>query len=300
MAVYGFPFQPADRVLISRAEYASNAIALLHLSRRKHIELVLIDDDEHGQIDLDLLEAELDRGAAMVSLTHLPTNGGLINPAAEVGALCREHGVCFVLDACQSVGHVPIDVEHIGCDVLSATGRKFLRGPRGTGLLYVRDEWIERLEPPFLDLHAASWTRDNAYTIRADARRFENWEANVAAKLGLGAAVEYALDVGVENTWPYVEQLASLLRSELDDCAGVRVHDKGLQRSGIVTFTLDHEQPQSVQRNLSDLGINTSVSVADHARFDLPRRGLNSVVRASVHYYNTPADVDALVNALRR
>ena len=297
MAVYGFPFRPGDRVLISRAEYASNAIALLHLGRRKHIELVLIDDDQDGQIDLDLLEAELERGAAMVSLTHLPTNGGLINPAAAVGALCREHGACFVLDACQSVGQIPIDVDEIGCDVLSATGRKFLRGPRGTGLLYVRHEWIERLEPPFLDLHAATWTGDDTYVVRGDARRFENWETNIAAKLGLGAAAAYALDIGIDNTWPYVEQLAASLRRRLDGCAGVQVRDKGIQRSGIVTFTIDDQDPHFLQRSLAEVGINSSVSIADHARFDLPHRGLDSVVRASVHYYNTTDEIDALVNA---
>ena len=184
MAVYGYPFRTGDRVLTGRAEYAANVIALLQLQQRHGIEIVLVEDDDDGQISLDHLARELEIGAAMVTLTHLPTNDGLVNPAAEVGALCRRHDVLFVLDACQAVGHVPIDVEAIGCDVLSATGRKYLRGPRGTGFLYVGPRAFERLEPPFLDLHAAAWTGPRSYELRDDARRFENWETNHAARCG--------------------------------------------------------------------------------------------------------------------
>jgi cysteine desulfurase / selenocysteine lyase len=190
MAVYGYPFERGDRVITARSEYASNAIALLQLRRRHDIEIALVGDDEHGQIDLGQLARELEAGATMVCLTHVPTNGGLVNPAAEVGALCRAHDAFYVLDACQSAGQLPLDVDELGCDVLSATSRKFLRGPRGMGFLYVRAPWIERLEPPLLDLHAAEWTSPDSYEIRADARRFENWEISHANRLGLGAAVD--------------------------------------------------------------------------------------------------------------
>ena len=175
----------------------------------------------------------------MVALTHAPTNGGLINPAAAVGELCRSHGVFYVLDACQSVGQVPIDVKAIGCDVLSATSRKYLRGPRGVGLLYVGERALERCEPPFLDLHAATWTTDTTYEIRADAKRFENWETNVAAKLGLGAAVDYALGLEHrEHVAPH-PALANRLRRELTAAEDVDVHDKGDVLGGIVTFTVN-------------------------------------------------------------
>lgn len=299
MAVYGYPFQKGDRVATSRAEYVSNVIALLQLRERFGIDIVLIDDDANGQIDLELLEAELARGVAMVALTHVPTNGGLINPAEEVGALCEQYDAFYVLDACQSAGQVPLDVNRIKCDVLSGTGRKYLRGPRGTGFLYAGPRALERIVPPFLDLHAARWVDEATYEIRDDARRFENWETNYAGKLGLGAAVDYAIALGVEETSQRTLALADELRVALTGLPGVAVHDKGLVRGGIVTFAADDCAAEALHAHLSAQQINTSTSPADHARLDLPHRGLPTLVRASVHYYNTSAEIARFVEAVR-
>lgn len=296
MAVYGYPFAAGDRVLVGRSEYASNAIALLQLQRRHDTKIVLIDDDDEGQIDLGHLARELDAGAAMVCLTHVPTNGGLVNPAAEVGALCRDRGVCFVLDACQSAGQLPLDVDALGCDVLSATSRKFLRGPRGAGFLYVREPWIERLEPPLLDLHAADWTGPGTYEIRGDARRFENWEYSHAVRLGLGAAVDYAMQVGVEAGWQRLRALAARLRDDLATIPGVDVHDRGALKGGIVTFTVHGHEAAAVADRLRAAAVNTSVTTPIHSHFD--GRGLPATVRASVHYYNTEDELARLTDVV--
>ena len=300
MAVYGYPFEPGDRVLMARAEYASNAIAFLQLAERRGIELVVIEDDEHGQISLDHLRDELAAGAAMVSLVHMPTNGGLINPAREVGSLCRAFDTFYVLDACQSVGHVPIDVDDLACDVLSATGRKYLRGPRGTGFLYVSDNAMEVLEPPFLDLRAADWTALDTYTVRDDARRFENWETNYAAKLALGAAADYALTIGLEPISRRIGALASHLRIRLTEVDGVIVHDKGLCKSGIVAFTVDGHDPAAVQSALAQARINTNITPPEYAWYDQPQRGLGPFNRASVHYYNTHDEIEQLITETAR
>lgn len=298
MAIYGYPFERGDRVVTCRAEYSSNVLAFLQLERRFGIEMVLIDDDEYGQIDLAHLDAELTRGAAMVAMTHIPTSGGLINPAEEVGALCGEHGVFFVLDACQSAGQVPLDVGTIGCDVLSGTGRKYLRGPRGTGFLYVSERALDVLEPPFIDLHAADWTRVDDYEWRPDARRFENWETYYAGKAGLGAAVDYALGVGIETTAVRIADLAARLRNGLESLNRVAVHDKGARRGGIVTFTVDGVDATSVHAQLLARRINTSTSGPDRARLDLEPRGLPTVIRASTHYYNSEDEIDAVIAAV--
>jgi selenocysteine lyase/cysteine desulfurase len=288
MAFYALPFAPGERILTSRAEYASNYIALLQVARRTGAVIEVIPDDATGQVSLDALERAIE-GARLVALTHVPTNGGLVNPAAEVGRLARAAGVLYLLDACQSVGQMPIDVQAIGCDMLSATGRKFLRAPRGTGFLYVRQALLEQLEPPFLDLHAATWTAPESYALRPDAQRFEAWESSIAARLGLGAAVEYALGWDLEAIRERVFSLAADLRRRLAAMPGVTVHDRGAERCGIVTFTLQDQPAAAVRRVLGEQAINVWVSPVEYARLD---RQTQDVVRASVHYYNSEAEVD--------
>lgn len=305
MAFYAMSFNPGDRILTARsAEYASNVIAFLQVAGRTGAVVEFVDDDEHGQLSVaDLRRRLADGGPAtgdvkLIAMTHVPTHGGLVNPAEEVGAAAREAGVPFLLDACQSIGQMPIDVDQVGCDVLSATGRKFLRGPRGTGFLYVRGSLLDTLEPPFLDLRAATWTAPDRYVTRPDARRFETWETNYAAKIGLGVAVDYALSWGLGAIEARVTTLAEQLRTQLQSVGGVQVHDQGQRRCGIVTFTVNGVPAADVQRRLSGRGVNTSVSSVEHSRLDLPARGLPDLVRASVHYYNTDEELGRLVDAL--
>lgn len=300
MAFYSFPFQPGDRILSGHAEYASNWIALRQVADRTGASIEVVPDDEHGQIDVAALERMIDERVKLVSLVHVPMTTGLVNPVAAVGRVTRAAGVPLLLDACQSVGQLPVDVDEIGCDMLSSTGRKFLRGPRGTGFLYVRRELIEQLEPPFLDLHSATWEPDGSYLIRDDARRFENWEAYYAGKIGLGVATDYALDLGLEAIWARLQQLAARLREGLSATSGVTVRDQGLTRAAIVTFTVDGLTAIEVQRALAAERINVNVQLNKYAWLDLGERGLDEVVRSSVHYYNTNGEVDLLVDAVRR
>ncbi len=298
MAFYSLPFAPGDRILCARAEYESNVIAFLQVARRHGATVEPVPNDEHGRLSVAALADMLDERVKLVAITHVPSNGGLVNPAEEVGALTREAGVLYLLDACQALGQIPIDVGRIGCDMLSATGRKYLRGPRATGLLYVRRELADALEPPLLDLHAARWVADDRYEIFPGARRFENWEYNVAGKLGLGAAARYALDWGLEAIEERVTALAERLRAGLGAVDGVHVHDLGVRRCGIVSLTVDGRSSAEVKAALAQRAINVSVNPGHYTRYDMVERGLADLVRASVHYYNSEDEVDAVVSAV--
>ena len=300
MAFYSFAFRPGDRILTGRAEYASNWIALKQVADRTGASIEVVPDDEHGQFDVAALERLLDERVRLVSLVHVPTQSGLVNPAAAVGRVTRAAGVPLLLDACQSAGQLPLDVRELGCDILSGTGRKFLRGPRGTGFLYVRRELIERLEPPFLDMHAADWQPDGTYRIRDDARRFENWETYYAGKVGLGVAVDYALEVGVENAWDRIRLLATRAREALAEIPGVTLLDRGAVLGATVTFTVDGADAAHVQRVLARERVNVSVMEAASAQLDFGARGIAEAVRSSVHYYNSDEEIDRLVDGVRR
>ncbi|WP_395108373.1 aminotransferase class V-fold PLP-dependent enzyme [Actinomadura sp. SCN-SB] len=297
MAFYSIPFAPGDRILTTTSEYPSNAIPYMQMARRRGVEVDVVPDDEHGQISLDALQAELDKGGVrLVSLNHVPTHNGLVNPAEEVGRLCRDANVLYLLDACQSIGQIRVDVGEIGCDMLSATGRKFLRGPRGTGFLYVRRSILRTLEPPFLDLHSASWTAPDTYEIRDDARRFENWERYVAGQIGLGVAAEVAAEMGLPAIEERVTGLATRLREALAERPGVTVLDRGERRSGIVTFTVEGHDARELKLSWREQGIN--VSVTDGATQHYDSKTAPAAIRASAHYYNTEEEIDRLVAAV--
>jgi selenocysteine lyase/cysteine desulfurase len=301
MAFYGIGFRPGDRVLTTTSEYASNGIAFRQVARKSGVSVEVVPDDETGQLSLDALADMLGRGGVrLVAVNHVPTHDGLVNPAAEIGALAREAGALYLLDACQSVGQLRVDVADIGCDMLSATGRKYLRAPRGTGFLYVRGAVLDQLEPPFLDLHAARWTGPESYEPRADARRFETWERYLAGQLGLGVAAEYALALGLDAVEARVIELGERLRARLAEVPGVTVRDRGARRGGAVTFTREGHPASEIQQLLDTERINVSVTQSDQYRYDAEPGGPVPRVRASAHYYNTEDEIDRLVAVLSR
>ena len=299
MAFYGFRFEPGDRILTSVADYISNYIAYIQVADRSGVDVVTVPNDEQGQISVAALHELVDERAKLISITHVPTNGGLVNPVAEIGAIARAAEIPYLVDACQSAGQIPLDVDEIGCDALSATGRKYLRGPRGSGFLYVRSGVLERLEPPLLDMRAADWVAPDRYELRPDGRRFEEWEQDYAAKVGFARAVDYALEWGADSIWERVHELGEQLRAGLSEVDGVTVRDAGELRCGIVTFDVDGVPAERVKDALAGQRINVTVSSRNVAVIESRERGLSDLVRASVHYYNTEDELDRAVESVR-
>jgi selenocysteine lyase/cysteine desulfurase len=273
-------------------------IAFLQIAERTGVSVEVVPDRATGEIDVDALDAMIDDRVRLIAINHVPTNSGLVNPAADVGRVANARGVPYLLDACQSVGQMPVNVEEIGCDLLSATSRKFLRGPRGAGFLFVSKGMLDRLDPAVLDLHGARWEAPERYEMRPDARRFELWERSPALILGMGKAATYAMEVGVEAIWDRVLELGEMLRRGLSDIAGVTVRDIGSVQGAIVTFTVDDHAAEMVKEALHAQAINVSVVTRYSARFDMEERNLPNLVRASVHYFNTEDEIDRLVGAI--
>ena len=288
---YSLRLRPGDRILTGRAEYGSNVLAYLQVAKRTGAEVVVVPNDEHGQLDVDRLGELVDERTKLIGVSHVPTNGGLVNPAERIGAVARAAGVPFLLDACQSIGQFPVDVAAVGCDFLTATGRKFLRGPRGTGFLYCRQEALELLDPWVVEIRTADWTGGQDFAFVDGAQRFETWENSYANQLGLGAAVDYALAIGLATIGERTNHLGALLRDLLDTIDGVRTHDLGERRCAIVTASVHGHPSAEVAKVLASRGINVSLTDPHHNQFD--ERRLSPTVRLSPHYFNTERELHA-------
>ena len=298
MAFYAIDFKPGDRILTVEAEYISNYMAYLHMARDKGVSIEDIPSGRDGNLCIDTLENMIDENVKLISATHIPTNSGLINAVSDIGKVAKKYNIYFLVDACQSVGQMPIDVDEIGCDMLSATGRKYLRGPRGVGFLYVRKSIIRKLHPPIIDLRSADWLNSNEYKLKEDAQRFESWESNYAAVLGLGSAVDYALNLGLNNIQLRNTELASYLRTCLKKIDTVHIHAISDRQCAITSFYVQDQTASNIVNELRKNNINTSVSDPSSTLLDANKNKLPSLIRASVHYYNDKDEIDNFIKVL--
>ena len=299
LAFNGLNFNEGDVIITSEMEYVTNLLGLLDLKKTRGVKIKVIPNDDNGNFSMPALKEAVSPQVKLIAITHISSTAGGIVPVAEIGKIARKHGILYLIDACQSVGQMPVDVEEIGCDMLAVTGRKYLRAPRGTGFLYVRKAIQDRLKPIFIDGHSIQWISETDFKLLDDARRFELYEKNRALTLGLGKAVEYILTIGQERIWQRIQYLADLMRRELKNIAEVTLHDIGDQQCGIVTFSVNGVESQLVKAKLAEKNINVSVGLAKSTLIYMNKNHLNSVVRASVHYYNTEEEINAMCDILR-
>lgn len=299
LAFQGIAFEDGDEVITSEMEYVTNMLGILQHQHKKRIHFRVIPNDARGQFDLQALEAAITPRTRLIAITHVASSSGAIMPVEAIGKIARQHNIFYLVDACQSVGQLPIDVEAMGCDMLCATGRKYLRAPRGTGFLYVRKAVLDQLSVLLMDGHSAKIINGDKIEFRPDARRFEVYEKNRALVLGLGKAVEYALHIGMERIAQRLQALAALLRTELGKLHGVTVHDHAENLGGIVTFSVEGIDCIAVKQQLNARNINVTADLGTSTPVYMRANGLDGLVRASVHYYNTEEEVTLFCEALK-
>ncbi|MDB4924651.1 aminotransferase class V-fold PLP-dependent enzyme [Mucilaginibacter sp.] len=291
LAFNGIDFKKGDEIIISEMEYITNLIGFLNVKKAYGVVTKVIPNDEQGNFSLSALEAAISPQTKLIAVTHIPSTAGGMIPIVEIGKIARRHNILYLLDACQSAGQVPVDVEKIGCDMLSVTGRKYLRAPRGTGFLYVRKEVQDKLKLLFMDGFSTPTVSVDDYKVRPDARRFELYEKSRALTLGLSKAVEYALNIGIDRIWQRIQLLAGFMRQELRKVDGITVHDFGAEQCGIVTFSVAGTDSAAIKSKLAEKQINVSVGLAKSTLIYMNKNHLASIVRASVHYYNTEEEI---------
>jgi selenocysteine lyase/cysteine desulfurase len=300
-ALSAFDFRPSDVILPTRNDYVSNQLAYLSLARRHGVEIRRAADLPSGGADPQSVREHLrDPRVRLLAVTWVPTNSGLIQPVEAMGEAAEAAGVPYLIDACQAVGELPIDVARLRCDFLSATARKFLRGLRGIGFLYVSDRALHRGDHPlYIDMRGARWKTADEFELEPDARRFENWEFAYCLVLGLGQAARYAAHVGVERGGRRARELASGLRSELAALPGFRVLDRGAELAPLVTVEVPGWNAPALVEYLRARKINTSATLREFAVIDMEEKRAATALRVSPHYYNTAAELGTLLDALR-
>ena len=302
-AFYSVPLRPGDRILTGRAEYGSNVLAYWQAARRTGAEVVVVPDDEHGQLDVAALAEMAGERTRLIGVSHVPTSGGLVQPVADIGQIARDCGALFLIDATQSAGQFPVNVDAYKCDLLTGTGRKFLRGPRGTGFLWVRAAALDRLEPFVVEIGSATWDGHRGFTWADGARRFGSWEQSYINVLGLGAAVRQALDLGLDVIAQRAAALGAWLRDQLGELPGVTTHDLGQTRCAIVTAKIDGLSVEQAAQALRGAGVNVTTTVPEDNPLDTEVRGVHPLIRFSPHYFNTEDEIGRaieLVAALAR
>ncbi len=301
-ALASIPFKKGDIILTSDDDYASNQLCFLSLQTRVGVKILRAKNLANGDIDVaDIEHIIKTQHPSVVAITHIPTSSGKVQPVAAIGQLCRQHDIWYLVDACQSIGQMPVDVQAIGCDFLTATGRKFLRAPRGTGFLYVSDKALDAgLAPLFFDNHSATWTGANEYEVQASAQRFELYERSIANMLGITEAVRYANALGLDNIYAYNQDLIQYFRKKMINTEGVKLYDEGSHLCNILTFRIKDLSLETIQKALNNAKVNYSVVLKKMAQIDFAHKGIDWALRFSPHYYNTKEEVDKAVEVISK
>lgn len=294
---YGLKWKKGDRIVATLLEHHSNLLPWMRL-REKGIELSIVKPDESGYLDPSDFEREVDDRTRLVAVSHLSNVLGTIAPVKEISRICRDHGTSLLVDGAQSVPHMAVDVERLGCDFLCFSGHKML-GPTGAGVLWMRD--ADSIEPLLTGGGMVEDVSPDGFERKKGYEGFEAGTPDISAGIGLGAAVDYLERIGIDEIAAHETKLAERLLRGLQELDGVEIYGpketKG--RSGVISFNVAGLLPHEVALML-DQASNTAVRSGLHCCIPLMKHlGLRQgCVRASLYLYNTEDEVERLLATL--
>ena len=296
---------PGKQIITARSEFGSNLVSLAHLASLTGASVDLVEVDANGRIQLEHLLSMVSERTALVALSMVNAHAGTVNDLAGVGQALKEIApdVTFVVDGCQAAGQIPIDVTALGASALTVTGRKWLRGPRGSGFLYVDPQELHRFRPTAFDQTIAGLQTPGTFphtdlSIRDDARRFEMWERSHATMLGLGQAIDVTMALGVDAIQERIAALASALRIGIASIPGLDVLESADERSGIVGVSRSSGSVWEIVSALKETGFEVGAMPRWEAPPAFGGRTDKSVLRLSPHIFNTSEEIQQALDAL--
>jgi cysteine desulfurase / selenocysteine lyase len=289
MIVYGTPLKKGDTILTLSSEFGTNLITLFNYAKLNDFKVCVIKCDINGSFLIEEIENKLKEGAKLIAISHAVAHGSIINPVEEIGKLAKKYGAYYIVDGCQTVGQIKVDVQSIQCDAYMTTGRKWLCGPRGTGFLYVKSS--SQMRTTQLDLASADLIFDDNLNlirieVRNDAKQFELWEKSFANLLGLSSAIEECLESKIEVISVKIQELSNKLRFAASSNENIKLIGKTISLSGILGFYLDDYSKESyVQNEFDKFDLRISTMSDWDCPMHFPKNGANKIFRLSPHFY---------------
>lgn len=296
MALYGLPLCDGDEIVTLSSEFGTNLVSIFHFASKVGAKVTVLECDPSGFFDMSELRKCLERGARLIAISHVAAHASIVNPVEEIGKLVAQFEALYLVDGCQAAGQMDIDVVEIGCHAYTATGRKWLRGPRGTGFLYVKESSL--ISPLYVDLASADLAFGNdgkpsGVTIGSDARRFELWERSIASMIGLKVALSQYLALDQNDVHARMRTASLDLRKCISANSNLKLIGNEASNSSIVGFyTLDPSREDALKRAFEDAEIQISTMGDWDCPMHFPKNGAGSIFRLSPHYYTEHDTVD--------
>lgn len=295
----GLDLKRGDKVIATVLEHHSNLIPWQRLEKELGIELQIIKDNSDYIIDPSTIENAVDENTQLITMPWVSNVFGTRQPVEEVGKIADENDILFSVDAAQAVGHVPVDVDDIGCDFLAAPGHKGLLGPQGTGFLYISEKHLDEVSPMLYGGGIVESAREHSCQLVEPPQIFDAGTPNIPGIIGLGRAAEYVLDIGLERIEKRERKLIRKMH-EISDLNDVEIYGpKSPEKiAGVLSFNVDDMNPHelsSILDEVADIATRSGHHCADLA---MGYFGLDATLRASVHYYNSVGEIEKFIETL--